>query len=148
MIGGDEKRAYGAGQSNAYNTKAAGHNGTRTWRSFSAGRKSRQIRPEQGQICGLPIQPESTGFLRNKFMLYCGMAMRKSEGIKQSGLYFHSSFPLRRTGGSLLETRGFVSSRRRRVFMKKRMKHILGVALAGILLCADIQWPAPKTAAA
>ena len=32
--------------------------------------------------------------------------------------------------------------------MKKRMKHILGVALAGILLCADIQWPAPKTAAA
>ena len=32
--------------------------------------------------------------------------------------------------------------------MKKRMKHILGVALAGILLCADIQWPAPKMAAA
>lgn len=32
--------------------------------------------------------------------------------------------------------------------MKKRMKHILGVALAGILLCADIQWPMPTMAAA
>ena len=28
--------------------------------------------------------------------------------------------------------------------MKKRMRHICGVALAGFLLCADVQWPMPK----